>query len=85
LNYYIIKYNDLCKVRILYKNQNRYFKTNKYQLIAKDSLVKLIPKNYKEQHFSLKEDEIFVDLNLKEGGITGILLDIKDAQKILNY
>jgi|SRR6056297_3205771 len=70
-----------------------FFKTTKYQLVVKKSLLELIPENNDDAKIFLKEDEILsislrkrdelhLDFNLKEDGITGTLLDIKDTQKI---
>lgn len=81
------------EVNYYIKVKTGFFKTTKYQLVVKDSLVELIPENSNEQNISLKENEILsislskkedlcVSFDLKEGGITGTLLDIKDTQKI---
>ena len=75
------------------KVKTGFFKTIKYKLIVKKNLIELIPEKSEENEISLKENEIvsiflrkkdkvYVDFNLKEGGITGTILNIKDAQKI---
>ncbi len=81
------------EVKYYIKVKTGFFKTTKYQLVVKKSLVELIPENNDSKKIFLKEDEILsvslrkkdelhLDFNLKEGGITGRLLDIQNIQKI---